>query len=65
MKDNKRKLLRAKYHIETSGQWAPPTYTEWLEDKVIEKDKKPLVGRDMSLDINPYSARDMTKAKKT
>ncbi len=35
-----------------------------IGEKVLEKNKKPLVGRSMSLDINPYSARDMAKAKK-
>ncbi len=38
---------------------------EMAKHEINEKDKKPLVGRDMNLDINPYSTRDMAKLKKT
>ncbi len=45
MKNKERKALRFQYFSQTLNQWAPPTYTEWLEDKVLEKDKKPPKGK--------------------
>ncbi len=56
MKRNK--ILQAHYVVETQGMWSPPSYTEWLENKLLEKKSRP------TANINPYSAREVSKLNK-
>ncbi len=56
MKRNK--ILQSQYVVETQGMWSPPSYTEWLENKVLEKKSQ------STANINPYSAREVSKLNK-
>jgi hypothetical protein len=56
MKSNRleRDILRWEYENETKGMYSPPSYIEWLEDKLIELRKHAV--------SNCYTLQDMIDA---
>lgn len=51
MKSNRleRDILRWEYDNETKDMYSPPSYIEWLEDKLVELRKHAVVGRSEQL----------------